>query len=286
MAPSPTEFNQLNPNTKIMNTTKLTTALALVSSLATSHAAFTLLDDFESYTPGAISPQTSNWSHDTSITGGDGTVGSASGNQYLIQGSTTNAHTVFNNGTTLLADNATGTYFFRALMPTGGSHQGTSPSAREGFTNGWSDGGAIIRLGGIDPGTNIYGYDEGTGASGGYPLLTGATVANEWYNFWIVLNNSGVEGARSYDVYIQRDGDATFDTQQQVGNDLLYRVDGNTQIGSIESIFFRSANDGVEAYFDDIYFDGGGANLANPVPEPSIMLLGTIGVLGLLRRRR
>jgi len=253
--------------------------------LANSLADFALLEDFESYSAGAISPQSTSWSFDTA----DSNVASETGNKYLQLSTVTNGHVVFNDGNTLLADNSIGTYFFRARMPVTGSHNGTGVSATEGYQNGWSDGGAIVRLGGTNPGSNIYGYNEGpTGPTGGtYPTLTTDTTTEFWYNLWVVLDNSGEQGSRTYDVYIQRDGDANFDTQQQIGSGLYYRWDANTVVGSIESLYFRNANDGVSADFDDLYFDGAGENLINPIPEPAT--LGLVAVFGggvLFIRRR
>lgn len=251
----------------MMRKTVVLTCAILGVFVVTSRADFSLLDDFEGYALGEISSQSSNWTNNIA----DATVESASGNQYLVQGTTDNAHTIYNDGTTLLEDNATGTFFFRAFMPAGGSHNGIGVSAKEGYQNGWSDAGAILRFGGSDPATKMYGYDEAAGAAGTYSLLSTNTTSELWYNFWVVLNNSGTEGERSYDVYVQRDGDMAFETQTLIGDDLFYRVDANTVVGSIESLYFRSANDGVALYVDDLYFDGSGENLTSPLmSEPPL----------------
>lgn len=246
--------------------------------LATSLADFALLDDFESYTDGAISPQSTSWSFDTA----DGTVASASGNKYLVQGDTSNAHTLFNNGDTLLGAGI-GTYFFRASMPVAGSHQGAAFSNRDTFQEGWSDAKGIVRFGGDGGslGDTIYGRD---GAA--YPAIADGTV-DTWYNFWLVIDNSG--SGQSYDIYMQSDDDLAFNTQTNIASGFGYRATGTNldPATSIESLIFRTANDGSAAYFDDLYFDGAGENLINPIPEPGT--LGLIAVFGggvLFIRRR
>jgi hypothetical protein len=262
-----------------MNKTQLLSTIGLLGSLATSQAAWSLLDDFESYTTGNnISTENpTNWSNDTA----DGTIGEASGNKYLIQGGTTNAHTVFNSGSTLLDGANTGTYFFRASMPAAGSHQGAAFSNRDGFAEGWSDAKGIVRFGGDGGGLGqtIYAYDSST-----YSSITADADVSTWYNFWVVIDNA----AETYDVYMQSEGDADFASQTQVADDYGFRKSGTNTgaTASIEALFFRTANDGSEARFDDLYFDGSGQNLANPVPEPTVSLLGALGLLGLLRRRR
>jgi MYXO-CTERM domain-containing protein len=278
------------PTTQKLNHTMkrhhILTAIGLFGSIATSQAAFNILDDFESYATGSNIGAATNWT--STLDGGpDHTVAESSGNKYLSLSGTNNTHSVFNNNSTLLADGAAGTYFFRMLTATTGSHGGTGVSAKEGFQNGWSDGGAIIRLGDRSdqrPGNvnKLYAYNENSGGAGTYDEYSVLTT-DVWYNAWIVLDN---DGDRQYDFYIQRDGDSTYGTQTQLGSGLGYRDDANTAVGSIESLFFRTGLTNVGTSFDDLYFDGSGPNLANPVPEPTVTLLGALGLLGLLRRRR
>jgi len=271
---------------KIRNSALIT--LGLVGLMTAAQAQFVLLDDFESYTTGSAIGGAANWT--STLEGGpDHTVASETGNQYLSLSGANNTHSVFNNGSTLLADGATGTFFFRMQTGTAGSHGGVGVSARDALQSGWSDAGAIVRLGDrIDQRpqnvNNLFAYNENSGTSGTYDAY-GTLTVDVWYNVWIVLDN---DADRQYDFYIQRDGDATYSTQTQIGTGLGYRDDANTVTGSIESVFARTGITNTETFFDDLYFDGSGQNLVNAVPEPSAFAL-LAGLLGLsvaaVRRR-
>ncbi|MDQ8191321.1 hypothetical protein [Roseibacillus persicicus] len=265
-----------------MKRTLTFTTFGLLGALSTSQGAFTLLEDFEGYTTGAISGQSSNWSHDTSAGQADGTVGSSAGNQYLIQGGANNNHTKFDNTTILIADGAIGTYFFRAFM-TGDSHVGAAMSPLTAATagNAWGDAKPIVRIGnrvGSGANTQLYAYNDNT-----YTPLASDTVSGAWYNIWVLVDNT--DGNRDYDVHIQSDDDGNYATQTQVGpSGLGFR--GDVAEGDLQSLFFRTAINSNEVYFDDLYIDSTTHNLVNPVPEPTTALLGSLSLLTLLRRKR
>lgn len=256
-----------------------TTALfcAVIGGLvATSQADFVLLDDFESYSTGAITSQSTNWSAGAI---NDATVGSASGNQYLVQGTVNNAHTIFDNGSTLIADESIGTYFFRAYMPSA-THVGASISPIDAASTGdhWNDGKAIIRFGSNPVNTRIFGYNNPS-----YTTLSTSSESGSWYNLWVLIDNT--TGNRNYDVWMQSDDDATYATQTLVGSDLAFRQ--GTADGDLQSLFFRSALNSTTAYFDDLYIDSAAHNLINPIPEPGT--LGLVAIFGggvLVVRRR
>jgi hypothetical protein len=263
-----------------MNKTQLLSTIGLLGSLATSQAAWSLLDDFESYTAGELTAQSSSWYEVSGMN--EATVVVDGANKYFLQGTTNNSHTVFDNGSTLIADNAIGTYFFRAYMPSA-THGGTAISPSSTTDNdGWGDGKAIIRFGNNPTNETIYAYNTPT-----YDALTDGTanaqtVSGAWYNIWVLVDNQTTE--RDYDVYIQSNDDSGYSTQTLVGSDLGFRT--NVPDGSLESLFFRSALNGTGVRYDDLYIDSTTHNLANPVPEPTVSLLGALGLLGLLRRRR
>ncbi|MFC7335964.1 PEP-CTERM sorting domain-containing protein [Haloferula chungangensis] len=269
-----------------MNRTNLLTAISLLGSLATSQAAFTLLDDFESYSNGDIS-SASNWSYDSSAGLVDGQVGGDATNRYLIQkgantGGANDSHTKFDNNTVLIANNAIGTYFFRAYM-TADTHMGTglSPLTSAAASNHWNDAKPIIRIGnrvGTGANTEIYAYNDTT-----YSGLASNTTDGHWYNFWVLIDNT--DGADSYEVHIQSDTDTNYLSQTQIGPTGLGFRNG-TADGDLKSLFFRTAINSADVYFDDLYIDSTSHNLVNPVPEPAVSLLGALGLLGLLRRRR
>lgn len=233
--------------------------LLLFASASSTFGQFVLLDDFESYPVGELTSQSSNWSASGAS---DATVGIDSGNRFLVQGGALNSHTVFHNGATLLANGATGTFFFRVLMPAGGSHHGIAVSPLENTTT-WANGQAIIRFGGGGSalGETIFGYNGNE--TPGYETLTNLTSASIWYNVWLVIDNSG-SADRRYDVYLQSDDDVDFQTQTQVGSDLEYREHSSTSQTSLKSLFFRTANDGSALHVDDLYLDSTGENLNFP----------------------
>lgn len=243
--------------------------------LANSQADFSLLDDFESYTTGAITNQSANWSSAGTVFGA--TVGSSAGNQYLNQGTENNTHTIYDNGSTLIADGAIGTYFFRAFMP-GASHTATSiSSVGAADSDAWGDGKAIVRFGTNPANNDIFAYDAST-----YSNLTNGQ-SSAWYNVWVLIDNS--DGNRNYDLYIQSDDDANFSTQTSIGTDLGFRQ--NAADGDLQSLFFRTAITSGDTYYDDLYIDSTTHNLINPIPEPGT--LGLVGVFGgavLFVRRR
>ncbi len=271
---------------KIRNSALIT--LGFVGSMTAAQAQFVLLDDFESYTAGSSIGAAANWTSTVPAGRSDHTVGTETGNQYLSTASNApgatydgDVHSVFNNGSTLLADAATGTFFFRAQIGTGGAHAGVGMGITDALDAGWNDAAGIVRLGNRTDGatsnrTNFYGYNAST-----YDNLNVPAAVDEWYNVWVVLDNA----ADTYDVHMQRDGDATVATQTLVGDDLVFR--NTTAAATIESIFIRAARDNTFAAFDDLHF-AQGSNLANPVPEPSAFAL-LAGLLGLsvaaVRRR-
>lgn len=255
--------------------------LGFFSCFATSQAAFTLLDNFETYSTGAISAQSSNWSHDSSPGQADAIVGSTAGNNYLIQGGANNNHTVFDNSTVLVQDGGIGTYFFRAFM-VGDSHVGAavSPLTAATATNSWGDAKPIVRIGnrvGTGANTQLYAYNSTT-----YSSLASDTTSGAWYNIWVLIDNTA--GNRDYDVHIQSDDDANYATQTQLSpTGLGFR--GNVADGDLQSLFFRTAINSNEVYFDDLYLDSTTHNLVNPIPEPSAALLASLGLLAFVRRR-
>jgi len=243
----------------MMKTTRnMLTVVLVMAAAQAANAAFVLLDNFESYSTGQIESQSANW---TSVSDANATVGLDpldGGNKVLKQGDGAGDVNInFNNGSTLVADGATGTYFFRAYMD-GGVHNGAavSPTAAPA---GWNDGKGIVRFGSSGQGNTTWGRDAGT-----YDLLTNQTQGAAWYKVWMVLDNS----ARTYEVWLQSDQNADFAAQTIIspalgsGDPLNFRQ--NVSDGDLVSLFFRAAADGGNILYDDLHIDSSGQNLTDP----------------------
>ncbi|MDQ8191320.1 hypothetical protein [Roseibacillus persicicus] len=245
-----------------MKRTKLLTTVGLLGSLATGQGAWSLLEDFESYTTGAISPQSTSWSY--VLTANDATVGSDAGNNYMVQGATNGDHVKFDNNSVLIADGAIGTYFFRVFM-TGPSHTAVAVSPLTAATagNGFNDGKAIVRFGNnSSTSTTTFGYN--LDVAGSYSNLTDNTNDGAWYNVWVLIDNTA---NRSYEVHIQSDDDPDFATQTQLNpTGLAFRQ--GTADGDLQSLFFRTAVNATATHFDDLYIDSTTHNLSDPINPP------------------
>lgn len=245
-----------------MKKTNLITAASLLGSLATGQATWSLLDDFESYSAGAISPQSTNWTHNETFN--DATVAEAAGNKYLVQGAVNGDHTKFDNSSVLIADGGIGTYFFRAFM-TGASHTvaAISPLTTATAGNGFNDGKALIRFGN-NSGSSTATFGFNLGVAGSYSTLTSNTNDGAWYNVWVLIDNTG---NRNYEVHIQSDDDADFTLQTELSPaDLNFRQ--GTPDGDLRSLFFRTAVNATASHFDDLYIDSTTHNLSDPLNPP------------------
>lgn len=110
------------------------------------------------------------------------------------------------------------------------------------------------------------------------------TIAPDtWYNLWLVLDNT----AFTYKAYVQGPSDAG--PVQYLGGtatgDFAFRTTA-TPHGNLISYLLDSNATSGNTYFDDIYLDTAGANLSNPIPEPTSLALATLCGLALLVRRK
>jgi hypothetical protein len=104
-----------------------------------------------------------------------------------------------------------------------------------------------------------------------------------WYNLWFVLDNT----AFTYKAYVQGPSDAG--PVQYLGGtatgDFAFRTTA-TPHGNLISYLLDSNATSGSTYFDDIYLDPAGANLSNPIPEPTSLALAAFCGLALYFRRK
>jgi hypothetical protein len=248
-----------------------------------ARAEFILLDSFNSGTVGGLL-STSNpaWSTVGPFAIAVDPTNAANRVASAVQLNASNNQTaVLPFGTSnVIANGTTGTVFFRMMR---------GPTANSNFL-GYVNSGTTA-----DTGQRRSGIGSNAGAS--QPMVmrglsntdvvtSGFTnlAQDTWYRYWVVMDNA----ADTFTTYSQREGSSP------LPQTLLSNAAGSTQtfIGTttssaLQSLFFaQTSGNGVnmDFYFDDIYIDPTGSNLAMPpivVPEPSASLLGCVGLAGL-----
>lgn len=121
--------------------------------------------------------------------------------------------------------------------------------------------------------------------------LSPAMSADNWYNIWVAIDNTGAEGqsgnSDAYRVYVQSDDDITFSTITQVSTDTVLFRNFTDNTNPLVTLVIKggSGNTGT-VFFDDMYIDEAGLNLVNPIPEPSSLALAFAGGVAMLLRKR
>jgi len=117
-----------------------------------------------------------------------------------------------------------------------------------------------------------------------------------WYSMWLAIDNA----ADTTQLFIQG-GDFTNQTQLGTGGQSVFPFRNGIDNNDLITFFIATGRNTTAAppsptenigpvYLDDIYIDTSGQNLVNPVPEPSTLLLGIVGLAAFAiiaaRRRR
>ncbi len=268
---------------------------AVMAALATQSvmAQYALVDDFESYTPGALATGGSSawinnggaWYVNGSSSGTSWVQIQNDGDNYLAISDGFSGIRAADRTVPTIADGSVGTYYFQILetVTTDQNKWGlTQFAAGSGLSNNGYSETAVSLIGDGAGGLSLV-AENGAGAQA--TLAMGLSI-NTWYDIWMVIDNA----ADTYDVYLGTSGDAnTMGTL--VGNDLNFRhgigVAGQAGVGDLVTFWSLDAVDAANSQqsgrVDNIYY--------NPVavPEPSSMALGLVGGFALLlmsNRRR
>ena len=227
------------------------TLLLFGSVCPSAHAAFTVVDNFNTRTLGNLGGQNGWVATGTSVTAVQIDPGNAI-NKVM-------RHTTDGDcGVPLpsaIANNTTGTFFLR-LKP-----QSTTNNTSFGLSDLTATTGNVGGFGSYE--AQAVSLNQGLQVrDAGAAITTSATLqTTAWYKVWFVTNNT----ADTYQVYIQSDQDAAFATQTQlVAPDGTWNFRNGVAANSLITAQFTSNVPGTNVFYDDLYIDTTGANLADP----------------------
>lgn len=267
-----------------MNKTLLLTTLAGATFTLQAGAAFNLLTNFETAT---VDTAITGWTTTTNQGGKSLTARvdpTDAGNLVAAPGNTANS----NEGWVLalpgggLGSTATGTLFARFYATTGTTILNESFGLVDTTaisSNAFPNYEVQLVLSDSEP--------DISARNGGSALDTGLNAnRGEWYNVWMVADNS----TDTWSLYINQ-GEASATAGDLVVSGYNFRngtTDPLTHVQITVANVTSSRSSGELVYYDDIYFDGTGANLLYPVPEPSTCaaLLGLLALGYVAWRRR
>lgn len=251
--------------------------LGMVSlPLQTAFGAFVLVDNFDTLNTASLGTQ-NGWTTSASGTGNTFNVianplSGGTGKLLEMKKSTASSSIyAYKNFTSPIANaNTATTVFFRMYSASAGMN--IVAGAAETPSTAFSDYATIARL--ASASLDVY--------STSYQSVDSTVALGQWYDIWMVLNNS----ADTYQMYYSENGGAqTLATTVGSLSTFTMRNGGAEAINAFMVATSQIAT-ATTSYIDDIYIDTTGSNLISPVPEPSAALLGGLGMLALLRRRR
>ncbi len=253
---------------------------AAVCCASAANAAYTLIDDFETYTVGSYSGGSTAFVDNggpwqSNVGGGTGLVAieeeGAGGNKYLAHGWNQGLRGA-NRTVTSIAEGTAATYYFQVRT------EDASPDVSFGLSDQAT--GALANFGDFEVQVALTfessaGIRLGARNGGAFEtsLVTGLS-ANTWYDIWVVVDNA----ADTYDVYYGTTGDPdTLGTL--IADDFSFRngAAGNDLVTFMTLSNFHEDNN---ANLDNIHYN------SVAIPEPAALALLGLGCLCLARRRR
>ena len=274
-----------------MMKTKWIAILGMASlPLQTAFGAFVLVDNFDALNTASLGTQ-NGWT--SSVSGANNSLNvianplSGGTGKLLEMKKSTTAGSIYSykNFASPIANISTAsTVFFR--MYSASTVMNIVAGATETPSAAFGDYATIARLNSTT-GLDVYnGNTLGNPAAsnGGYLTADVTPLSAKWYDIWLVINNS----ADTYQMYYSEDGGAqTLATAGSPSlNTFTMRNGGVQAINAFMVATSQMTGGATTSYIDDIYIDTTGSNLISPVPEPSAALIGGLGMLTLLRRRR
>ena len=264
--------------------------------LQTAFGAFVLVEDFNARTIGAINGQ-NGWTAVGSGTGGalkadesfnviDNPL--AGGSDQLLEikkGTVAGSMFAYKNFASSIANTSTATtVYFRmySVSATLNIAAGTAETPSAAF----GDFATVGRLSSTT-GLDVYNGNAAGGAAAapyaGYLTVDTTPLQGKWYDIWMDVNNS----ADTWQMYYSEDGGTR--TLAAAGSPSISTFtlrNGGAQAINAFMVATSQVASATTSYIDDIYIDTTGFNAISPVPEPSAVLIGGLGMLTLLRRRR
>ena len=244
----------------------LGTPVVVSVAIANDDAGFTVVDDFEGDTIG-VTPAGWSKTNETAVSftavanpNGSGTV--AGINRAASSG--TSPHSVYLSlGGDVIADNTTGTVFFRYYVPA----DGATYNHQIGLADALPAGGNFNHF------ENQVSFIESNPVklnvrNAGATTQVSTATRGAWYNVWIVSNNT----ADTYSVY-RNTGTAAATPADVLATNFVFRngLAPNAlnrfalTLQGLPSAAAPNPTVGANIYFDDIYLDRFAANLANPL---------------------
>ena len=267
---------------KFYPTTYPTICIAFLVAVPLAHAQFTTIDDFESFNNGDTISGSNGWTGDAdniAVTDPD------DASNTVLQQSANGVDALQKTFSSALSSGDTATLFYQFRIDT--------TAARDNLDHGFGVGGdntldfdsfrayTALRQ------TNIQ-YRNDTDFD--TAVTTNNVAIGTWYSAWIVADQ-GAGTSGTYDFYHEEGRNASPGTA--IANNIDFRGGGFLSGAEIDRFMIISGNginaDSNDAFLDNIYWDSSGANLVNPVPEPSAFAaLAGVAALGLalVRRRR
>ncbi|WP_367872196.1 hypothetical protein [Luteolibacter sp. Populi] len=232
---------------------RIPAAMVLLGSTWQVHAAFTAVDNFNTRSLGNISGQGGWLATNTTSVAVIVDPGNPI-NKVLRQSGDGDAGVAL---PAAIANATTGTYFFRmrVISTTNNTSFGLADSPLPVTTGQVGNFGSFeVQAQAIN--ANLRGRDVATTFA--TPLNFQSTA---WYKVWLVVNNT----SDTWQMYVQSADDSGYATQTQLTpTDGTWNFRNAPASNAITTAQFTSDNGNAFLYFDDLYIDNAGVNLADP----------------------